>query len=336
MSYNSRPWPEDRYAKAAGLRVRYWVGGHGEDVFLYPGLGGSAEDWASAFTELGEGFRVWALDLPGFGRSDKPARGYSLTFFLKIVKAFMDALGIARAHHVGISMGGGIALALAIESPERVHRLVLVNSALLGRRVHPLLHVCTLPPFGELILRPRPAVVERYIVRCLADPRSAPRDWVAVHQALACLPGAQRAFLAVLRCGMGPFGVKRRVLRPILSALPRLSAETLVVTGEKDCFIPQRYSERAASLIPRAQAVVLPGCAHLPHVERPEIFYPMLARFLRHGLAGLQSLEGQLEGSSSPPSAGAHVEPGGGPGGRRRGEKPKQGLEFCGHPESDH
>ena len=336
MSYNSRPWPEDRYAKAAGLRVRYWVGGHGEDVFLYPGLGGSAEDWASAFTELGEGFRVWALDLPGFGRSDKPARGYSLTFFLKIVKAFMDALGIARAHHVGISMGGGIALALAIESPERVHRLVLVNSALLGRRVHPLLHVCTLPPFGELILRPRPAVVERYIVRCLADPRSAPRDWVAVHQALACLPGAQRAFLAVLRCGMGPFGVKRRVLRPILSALPRLSAETLVVTGEKDRFIPQQYSERAASLIPRAQAVVLPGCAHLPHVERPEIFYPMLARFLRHGLAGLQSLEGQLEGSASPPSAGAHVEPGGDPGSRRRGVKPKQGLEFCGHPESDH
>lgn len=336
MSSNGRAWPEDRYAKVVGLRVRYWTGGHGEDVFLYPGLGGSAEDWASGFVHLGEGFRLWALDLPGFGRSDKPARGYSLAFFLKIVKAFMDALGIVRAHHVGISMGGGIALALAIESPERVHRLVLVNPALLGRRVHPLLHVCALPPFGELILRPRPAVVERYISRCLADPRNAPRDWVAVHQALARLPGAQRAFLAVLRCGMGPFGVKRRILRLILSALPHLRAETLVITGAQDRFIPRRYSERAASLIPRAKAVNLLGCAHLPHVERPEVFYPMLARFLRHGVGGLEPLEGLLEGLGSLPNAGAHVEPGGGPGGRCRGEKPKQGLEFCSEPESDH
>jgi len=277
----------DRFAELHGLRLRYWANGSGKDVLLLHGLGGCLEDWAGAFELFSGDFRLWALELPGSGRSDKPTRGYSVDLFVRIVVSFLDLHGIERAHIVGVSMGGGIGLAFVLRRPSRVDRLVLVNSALLGRRLHPFLHLCTVPVLGELLLQPTPRVVERYIGWCVGDPESAPAEWVSTHKDLATLPGAKQAFLAMLRSANGVFGTKKRELRPILSGLPRLAAETLIICGGKDRFIPTRYSRRAARRIPHARLVVFPECGHVPHVECPERFYSLVATFLTEGTAGL-------------------------------------------------
>ncbi len=279
-------FPQDHYAEVHGLQLRFWTEGRGRDVLFLHGLGGCLEDWTGAFEQLCGDFRLWALELPGSGRSDKPTRGYSVDLFVRIVVGFLDLHGIEQMHIVGVSMGGGIGLALAVLLPSRVGRLVLVNSALLGRRLHPFLHLCTVPVLGELLLRPTPKVVERYIGWCVGDHESAPAEWVSIHRELAMLPGAKQAFLAMLRSANGVFGTKKRELEPILSGLPRLSAETLIICGKKDRFIPIRYSRRAARRIPHARLVVFPNCGHVPHVECPGRFYSLVATFLAGGLAG--------------------------------------------------
>ena len=276
-------FPQDQYAKVDGLRLRYWTKGQGEDVLLLHGLGGSVEDWAGAFERLSAQFRLWALDLPGSGRSDTSIHDYSVSLFVRVIIDFMAIHGIKRAHVVGISMGGGIGIALSIQIPVLVQRLVLVDSSLLGRRLHPFLCLCALPLLGELLLYPIPKVVERYISWCLADPRKASSEWIAIRKELATLPGAKQAFLATLRSGTGVLGTRRRVLQPILSALPQLSPETLIVCGKRDRFIPTCYGRQAASRIPNAWFVSFPDCGHVPHIECPNLFYRLLSSFLRKG-----------------------------------------------------
>jgi len=275
---------QDHYVELHGLRLRYWTRGHGEDALFLHGLGGSVEDWAGAFEQLGEDFRLWALELPGSGLSDKPLRGYSVGFFVRVVEGFLGLQGIERTHLIGVSMGGGIGIALSLQVPSRVERLVLVNSVLLGRRLHPFLHLCTIPLLGEWLLRLTPKMVERYIGWCLGNPENAPSEWITLHKELAMLPDAKQAFLAILRSTNGLLGTAKRELQPILSALPRLSAETLIICGGRDRFIPRGYSRRAATRIPKAQLVTFPDCGHVPHVECPDRFYPLVSSFLKGGL----------------------------------------------------
>lgn len=239
------------------------------------------EDWDEAFRRLDGNFRLWALDLPGSGRSEKPVHGYSLDFFVQVTLQFLDLKGIARPHIIGVSMGAGIGIALSIQAPARVSCLVLVSPALLGRRLYLFLHLCTIPLLGELFLRPSPTVVERYITWCLANPKKAPSEWVAVHKELASLSGAKRAFLATLRASAGILGMRRHILRPILAALPHLSPEALIICGERDRFIPTEYARKAADRIANAQFISLPDCGHALRAECAPLFYPLVCSFLK-------------------------------------------------------
>lgn len=241
------------------------------------------EDWAEAFERQDSRFRLWALDLPGSGRSDKPRRDDPLSFLVRVAVRFLDLERVKRAHIIGVSMGGGIGIGLSIQAPARVRRLVLINSALLGRSLHPFLHLCALPLLGELLLTPTSKVVERYISWCLADPTKAPSKWVAIRKDLATLPGAKQAFLAMLRSSTTVLGMRRRVLQPIAMALPCLSSETLIICGKQDRFIPTRYGQRAATRIPKAQYVCFSDCGHAPHIECPDLFYPLVFSFLKEG-----------------------------------------------------
>ncbi len=285
MSTGYSGLPEDRYAEVGGVRLRYWSQGKGEDVLLLHGLGGSIEDWTGAFEYLGNAFRIWAVELPGCDLSDKPQRGYSINYFVRTVTDFLDIQHVKWTHVIGVSMGGGgIGLVLSSRKTSRVGRLVLVNSALLGRRLHPFLHLCTVPLLGELLLRSTPSMVERYINWCAGNRGNVPSKWVVIHKKLATLPGAKQAFLAILRSANGLLGTTRHELRPVLSALPQFPVETLIIYGGQDRFIPQRYSRRAANRIPKAQLVSFPNCGHIPHIESPERFYPLVSTFLDDGI----------------------------------------------------
>src|ERR1700750_3113999 len=134
-----------------GHRVRFHRAGEGPLLVLLHGIASTADTWAPVIDALAARHTVLAPDLLGHGESAKPRGDYSLGAYASGVRDIMVALGYDRATIVGHSLGGGIAMRFAYQFPERIERLVLVNSGGLGREVHPLLRASTLPG-SELVM----------------------------------------------------------------------------------------------------------------------------------------------------------------------------------------
>jgi 2-hydroxy-6-oxonona-2,4-dienedioate hydrolase len=128
---------ETQTVEVDGLPIRYLTAGEGPPLMLLHGAGDNALDWQWVLPDLGATHRVYAPDLPGSPDSARPAADYSPAFFTRFVAAFLDTLGIERAAFIGNSLGGLIALRLALSEPKRVMALILVDSAGLGRAVNP-------------------------------------------------------------------------------------------------------------------------------------------------------------------------------------------------------
>ena len=117
------------YVRVGGHRIHYLAGGKGPPLLVVHGVASRADDGAPIYRELMRTHRVYALDLLGYGDSDRPLDSdYSVTTQAEIVRGFMDAVGLREADVMGVSMGGWVALKVAAEHPERVRRLVLVSS----------------------------------------------------------------------------------------------------------------------------------------------------------------------------------------------------------------
>ena len=127
---------EHRFVTVDGIRTHYVAAGEGEPLLLLHGLGASLMAWALNIEPLSQKFSVYAIDIPGHGDSEKPDIDYQLPTAVDFVREFMNVLGIERASIAGSSMGGMIALRTAVEFPELVDRLVLVDAAGLGGRWH--------------------------------------------------------------------------------------------------------------------------------------------------------------------------------------------------------
>ena len=271
-----------------GLPTRYLTaGGDGPPLLLLHGVGDNALDWRWVMSSLARSNRVYAPDLPGSGWSDKPEEAdYSPGFFERFVATFMDALEIERAAVVGNSLGGLVALRLALSEPERVTALSLVAGAGLGRRVSPALRSLSLPGYGGLSAawgKTRPGAAQRALGRAglvFARPRRAPREWLKEQYRLARLPGFLRAQLATVRAQVGLRG-QREILLDRLPDLGQLP--TLVLWGERDRVLPASQAQEAISRIPKGFLEILPDCGHLPQVEQPERFASALELFLRDG-----------------------------------------------------
>ena len=272
---------EKRRIEVGGLSTRYLEAGNGPPLVLLHALGESAFDWRWVLRALARTHRVYAPDLPGFGDSAKPTADYSPAFFERFAVGFLDALGLERAAVVGNSLGGLIALRLALSEPARVGALVLVDSAGLGRSVTFALRSLTTPGYGELSIAwsktPAGAAGRAWAKARLlfAHPQLAPAGWTAEQYRLAQLPGFLEAALAALRAQMDPGG-QREVL---LDRLPHLESPTLVVWGALDRVFPSSQGRDAASRLPKGSLALIPECGHMPHVERPDRFVAALDGF---------------------------------------------------------
>lgn len=138
---------ESRWIRVGDINTHYVVGGEGPPLVLVHGGGatGGWGEWGSLLERLAGHFRVYAPDLAGYGRSDKPRANYTTRFFTGFFDAYMEAMALGRASLIGHSLGGGVSLAYALNHPERVEKLVLVDSSglsnelgLMGRLLIPL------------------------------------------------------------------------------------------------------------------------------------------------------------------------------------------------------
>ena len=267
-----------------GRPIRYLAAGEGPPLILLHGVGDNALDWTWVMPALARTHRVHAPDLPGSGRSAKPeGDDYSPAYFGRFLNGFLDALGIERAVVVGNSLGGLVGLRLALANPERVAALGLLASAGLGRRVSPAMRSLALPGYGGLAVawgkRP-PGAAQRALGRAallFGSPRKVPLKWLKEQYGLARQPGFLEAQLATVRAQIGLRGQRQLVL----DQLPSLRVPTLVVWGEHDRVLPLAQAREAISRIPDGTLKLIPGCGHLPQVERPDQLVQILQRFLK-------------------------------------------------------
>jgi pimeloyl-ACP methyl ester carboxylesterase len=265
-----------------GMPIRYLAAGEGPPVVLH-GAGDNALDWRWVMPTLAASHRVYAPDLPGSPDSALPMADYSPAFFERFVAAFVDALDIGRATFVGNSLGGLIALRLALSAPARVRALVLIDSAGLGRAVNPAFTSVNITGLGEAVIplwRTPAGAYQRAWGRTAmlfaGPPGSVPREWLAEQCRLALSPGYLEAHLAVLRAQVG-FGGQREVL---LDRLPHLKIPTLVVWGAGDRVFPECQARVAVASLREGSLAVVPGCGHVPHVECHDRFLAALDDFL--------------------------------------------------------
>jgi pimeloyl-ACP methyl ester carboxylesterase len=275
---------EERNVEVDGLPIRYLEAGTGPPLVLLHGAGDNSLDWLWVMPALVATHRVFAPDLPGSPDSGRPVADYSPAFFERFVGGFLDALEIGRATFVGNSLGGLIALRLALSEPARVTALVLVDSAGLGREINPAFTSVNVPGLSEAaipIWRTPVGAYQRAWGRTALlfahPPGSVPPKWLAEQCRLALIPGYLEAHLTVLRALVSPLG-QREVL---VDRLPSLKIPTLVVWGARDRVFPESQAREAAAHLPEGSLALIPDCGHMPHVECPDRFLAALDGFLR-------------------------------------------------------
>jgi pimeloyl-ACP methyl ester carboxylesterase len=256
--------------------------GAGPDVLLLHGLGGTRASLLETAAALSHRYRVHAPDLPGFGSSCKPALGaYNARWFAEIMLGLMDELGIDAAHLVGNSMGGRVAIEVALQAPERVGALGLLCPAVawIRRGLHPVVRLLR-PEFGLLPHSIRRSMVASqfwsiFYNRDVIDP-AVGELMVDEFRRIYHNAGARYAFLASARNIYleAPYG--RNGFYPRLS---QLEPPALFVWGRHDSVVPAAFSRHVRKWLPQAEQVIVDACGHVPQVECPEETNRLLMRF---------------------------------------------------------
>ncbi|WP_019587859.1 alpha/beta fold hydrolase [Deinococcus apachensis] len=270
------------FTDVGGVRTRAVIAGEGPPLVLLHGIGRSLEDWEANLAPLSERHRVYALDLIGFGYTDKPDVPYSLAGLARFVAHFLDAVGETRpVTLIGNSLGGAVAQRFAATFPERTRGLILVNSAGFGREIAAILRVLTVPRLGELLLRSTKLSARQTVRSLFHDPRLATPERVAAALDLARQPGAARTFLRVLR-DLGDWRGAKTVWREeLLGRLAERRLPTLIVWGDHDLILPARLLDAARRHHPHAQFHLFRDTGHMPQLERAETFNRLALDFLQ-------------------------------------------------------
>ena len=259
-------------------RLSTMEAGTGPPVLAIPGLGATKGSFLPTLAALSDRFRVIAVDLPGFGDSDKPiGASYDPRFFAGAMVDLLDALELDRVDVIGNSLGGRVALELALQAPERVRRMALLAPSLAWRRPRrwaPALRLVR-PELGLVQLAPR-AVVQTVVRRLIPG---ADEGWTAagVDEFLRAYltPAGRAAFYAAARqiyleAPHGQDGFWTR--------LRELDADALFVWGRRDTLVPIAFARHVAEALPDARHLEL-ECGHVPQVEVPKPTHEAIAAF---------------------------------------------------------
>ena len=263
------------YIDVGGQRCHYLVAGNGPAVVLLHGLGGSCGNWVHVMGALAKDHRVYAPDLLGFGLSEKPKEPITLAEFAAFLEGFVEAHTISRTVLVGNSMGGLISLMYTMAHSERVSKLVLVDSAGIGKEIKlPLRVSAAVAPLGWRIDR---SAVRRIISTVVTDMARMDDDAVEYYYNLNRLDGSREAFVATVRLGISMMNGQKF---QVTEMLPLITQPTLILWGSSDRILPVAHARLAHRLIPGSQLHILEKAGHCPQMERPDEWSDVVLRFL--------------------------------------------------------
>jgi pyruvate dehydrogenase E2 component (dihydrolipoamide acetyltransferase) len=262
---------------AGGVSLHYVsVGGEGTGlktssipVVLVHGIAGSTLLWQANLSAVGARHKVFAFDLPGHGRSGKPGGPYSIDLFTRSLLGFLDACGLEKVVLAGHSLGGHVCLKLALERPERVAGLVLIDSGGLG----PEIDAGFLMPLLSGVTR---EAAETMLRGLFANPAMVNRSMVDATLEALSRPGALEAVRSVMESAV-PRGIQ---VESLAERLPELRVPVLIAWGARDAVIPLARGRAAHSSIPGAELWVAENAGHCLQIEASPDFNDRLLKFL--------------------------------------------------------
>jgi pimeloyl-ACP methyl ester carboxylesterase len=275
----------DGWVDVGGVRTHYLAAGEaGSPVLLLHGggLDSASLTWRLAIGPLAAQHRVVAPDMPGYGESDRPDVHYSVDYYVGFLGHLIDALGLERASLVGLSLGGAIALGYALATPERVERLVLVDSHGLGEEIpygalgYLLVHAPWLNEWSWAWLARNRKLVRRSLEGLVYDRSLVSEALVEEAYQLLQRPGVGAAWRALQR--NETIWLRSRTV--YVDRLSQVRAPTLILHGAGDSLVPVAWAERAQRLIPGARLAVVAGAKHWLPREKPEEFNRLVGEFL--------------------------------------------------------
>jgi pimeloyl-ACP methyl ester carboxylesterase len=249
--------------KLGNYRIHYMVAGQGKPLVLVHGLAGRAENWLALIPEFTRnGYQVYAPDLLGYGKSEQPDVDYSIALETDILRQFLDSQNLQQPDIAGWSMGGWVSLKLAAEHPERVHRLVLMDSAGLQFEA---VNAGALRPKTEAelahmyaVLSPNPKPVPSFVARDILR-NFAANDWV-VGRALQSM-------------GLGHDLMDNN--------MQSVTMPVLIIWGKEDILTPLSIGERMRTAMPQSLLYVYDGTGHLAPTDRSEEISKTVVSFLK-------------------------------------------------------
>ena len=285
------------FVEVGDLRVHHTSGGRGSAVLFVHGLGSSGYmEWRYNLRPVAARHRVFAPDLPGYGRTEKPRTRYTIPYFARFVERYMEERGLRSASVVGASLGGRIALEVALERPRLVRKLVLVNTLGFGRPKPQMAHMAyglvTIPRVGEAVMKftrgalrwASPTTIRKVAARYAgsgADLEKTLDDaYLENLREVYAMDEFHAAYLSTVRSLVNPraiFGGHHDVT----ARLNELKVPVQLIWGADDPLFPLAHAARAHALIEGSRLAVIEGAGHTPQAERPEEFNRVLNAFLR-------------------------------------------------------
>ena len=278
------------------MRVHHMQGGRGSPVVFIHGLGSSSYmEWRHTLEPTAARHRVFAPDLPGYGRTEKPRARYTIPYFARFVERYIEDRGLRSAVIVGASLGGRIALEVALEKPKLARKLVLVNSLGLGRpqvRMAQMAYgLVTIPRVGEAVMRftrgalgwASPRMIRRVAARYAGSSgdleKSMDDAYLEDLRELYSTDDFHNAYLSTVRSLIHPralFGGHHDVT----TRLNEIKVPLQLIWGADDPLFPVSQATRAHALVAHSRLAVIEGAGHSPQAERPEEFNRVLHAFL--------------------------------------------------------
>ena len=273
---------DSKFVNVNGINIHYKTYGQGEPTFiLLHGFGASVFSWREVVEPLAQHGTVIAYDRPAFGLTERPLEWegespYGPQAQVDIVLGLMDELGVEKAILVGNSAGGTVSMQVALQHPERVEALILVDAAVYAGGgapswSRPILKTPQMNHLGPLIARQLQAQGVEFIKTAWHDPSKITQDIFDGYQKPLQTENWDKA-LWQLTVASEESGLAER--------LAEITMPTLVITGDDDRIVPTEQSLRLADELPNAELKVIAQSGHLPHEEKPVEFMQAVTEFL--------------------------------------------------------
>ncbi len=273
------PAPEDHFVTIGPCCYHYTeYPANGKNILFIHGFASSTYTWEKVSPSLNKlGYHVWALDLKGFGWSDKPKHtSYDILTLTEEVYQWMEALALDDVALVGNSLGGGIATLMALMHPEKVSRMILIDAAAYNTKFPFIMEMARLPFAAEM----SKLFFSHWVVRQTLSEVYHHKGWITKEQVDAYYKrlrteNALNAQIAIVR------ELEFSKVEKFVNRIPEIKTRTLIIWGEHDRWIPLSSAYQFKAELSDSILVIIPECGHMPQEEYPDFTVKLIDDFMQ-------------------------------------------------------